>query len=170
MARVKRVTVAVAASLTLMISSGCTRLQTHEGYIAEAALVDSVAIGIDNRASVERTLGRPTFAGQFGTVGGGAGRMVTPEEANDWYYVSRNTRALAFANPRATEQLVLHVQFDAAGNVTAINRSDVSAIVRLNPESDKTPTLGRERGLLEDIFGNIGAVGAPGAGGGAPGG
>ena len=30
------------------------------------------------------------------------------------------------------------------------------------------PTLGRERGFLEDLFGNIGAVGAPGAG--APGG
>ena len=29
---------------------------------------------------------------------------------------------------------------------------------------DKTPTLGRERGLLEDLFGNIGAVGAGGMG------
>ena len=28
-----------------------------------------------------------------------------------------------------------------------------------------TPTLGRERSFLEDLFGNIGAVGAPGVGG-----
>ena len=35
---------------------------------------------------------------------------------------------------------------------------------RISPEGDKTPTLGRERSFFEDIFGNIGAVGAPGAG------
>ena len=36
------------------------------------------------------------------------------------------------------------------------------------PTATETPTLGRERSFLEDLFGNIGAVGAPGTGGGAP--
>ena len=34
----------------------------------------------------------------------------------------------------------------------------------LQPDGDKTPTLGRERGFLEDLFGNIGQVGAAGVG------
>lgn len=150
----------IAAALAV---TGCTQLRTHEGYIVDQTLVDSVVPGIDNRESVARTLGQPTLAGQFGTVNG-QGAMVPADQARDWYYVSRNNRALAFRRPRPTEQLTLHVQFDALGNVAAVNRSGVENVVRLTPENDKTPTLGRDRTFFEDLFGNIGTVGAAGAG------
>jgi outer membrane protein assembly factor BamE (lipoprotein component of BamABCDE complex) len=161
-----------AATFALLIGAsvaigGCTQLRTHQGYIVDQILLDSVTPGIDNKASVERTLGRPTFSSQFGIAGGQA-KIVTPEEATDWYYLSRNTRQLAFASPRPTEQLLLRVRFDAIGNVAAIDRSGVETVSRISPESDKTPTLGRERSFFEELFGNIGtvgAVGAPGAGG-----
>jgi hypothetical protein len=39
-------------------------------------------------------------------------------------------------------------------------------VARIDPDGDETPTLGRERGFLEDLFGNIGQVGVPGAGSG----
>ncbi len=147
--------------------SGCTQLRTHEGYIVDQTLVDSVAVGIDNRESVARTLGQPTLASQFGSVNGQGG-IVTTAQARDWYYISRNNRSLAFANPRTIEQLMLHVRFDALGNVASINRTGVETVARLNPESDKTPTLGRNSSFFEELFGNIGTVGAAGAG--APGG
>jgi hypothetical protein len=41
-------------------------------------------------------------------------------------------------------------------------------VVRIHPDSHKTPTLGRERSFLEDLFGNIGQVGAAGATGNGP--
>ena len=37
--------------------------------------------------------------------------------------------------------------------------------MKLHPEGDKTPVLGKERSFLEDLFGNIGAVGAAAPGG-----
>jgi outer membrane protein assembly factor BamE (lipoprotein component of BamABCDE complex) len=141
-----------AAMLAALATSGCTRLRTHEGFIIDTALLDSVAVGIDNKASVERTLGRPTFAGQFND--------------NDWYYLSRETRSLAFANPRPREQNLIHIRFDTIGNVVAVNRSGVETIARISPNGDSTPTLGRERSFFEELFGNIGTVGAPGTGGG----
>ena len=146
-------TAALLLAMALPIGlGGCTQLRSHQGYIVDQGLVDSVAVGVDNKASVERTLGRPTFAGQFND--------------NSWYYISRNTRQLAFANPRATEQLVLKVSFDPAGNVSALDRSGVELVARLSPDGHKTPTLGRDRSFFEDILGNIGTVGAPGVGGG----
>lgn len=160
-------TAAIALPLAAVALSGCTQLRTHQGYIVDQTLIDSVAAGIDNKASVERTLGRPTFASQFGTAGGQP-KVTTMEEANEWYYLSRDTRQLAFARPRATEQTLLRVRFDALGNVIALDRTGVETVVRLSPESDKTPTLGRDRSFFEELFGNIGTVGAPGAG--APGG
>ncbi len=147
---------------------GCTQLRTHQGYIIDQTLLDSVTVGIDNKASVERTLGRPTFASQFG-VAEGRPSIVTPEQASEWYYLSRETRQLAFASPRPVQQTLLRVRFDTLGNVAAIDRTGVETVARISPEGDKTPTLGRERSFFEELFGNIGTVGAPGAGGGARG-
>ena len=138
---------------------GCASIKDHRGYIIDQALLDSVQPGIDNRDSVERTLGRPTFVSEFGR--------------QDWYYVSQNTRQAAFTRPRANEQLILRVRFDDKGNVAGIDRAGMEKVARLDPDGKKTPTLGRERTFIEDLFGNIGTVGtgAGGAGGGGgPGG
>lgn len=142
-----------AATLALFAATslgGCAQLKGRQGYVVDPVLTEAIAAGIDNRESVEKTLGRPTFVGQFGT--------------NEYYYVTRETRQLAFANPRPVAQQVLRVSFDGAGNVTAVERTGLENVVRLSPIGDKTPTLGRNRSFFEDIFGNIGAVGAPGAG------
>lgn len=144
-----RVPMVVGALALVLGASGCTRIRTHQGYQVDKLLVDSVQPGIDNRASVEATLGRPTFAAQFGQA--------------DWYYVSREMRQLAFASPRPVEQTVLRVRFDPAGNVVAVDRTGLDQIARISPSGDKTPTLGRNRSLFDEIFGNIGAVGAGGA-------
>ena len=137
-------------------ASGCTRIRTHQGYQVDKLLVDSVQPGIDNRASVEGTLGRPSFTAQFGD--------------QDWYYVSRDMRALAFSNPKPVSQTVLHIRFDAAGNVVAVDRMGLEQVAKISPTGDKTPTLGRHRSLFDEIFGNIGAVGAGGMGGAGGGG
>ena len=136
--------------------AGCSSIKDHRGYLVDAALVDSVQPGIDNQQSVERTLGRPTFVSAFGR--------------KDWYYVSSSTRQAAFTRPRISEQLVLRVSFDERGNVAGVERSGLERVVRLEPDGDKTPTLGKERTFLEDLFGNSGTAGTgaggPGGGGG----
>lgn len=132
-----------------LLAQGCTQFRGHQGYVGDAQLIASIQPGVDNRDSVQGTLGRPTFTGQFGS--------------NDWYYFARDTKQLAFRNPRPTAQTVLHIQFDNAGNVVAVNQRGLENVVRLNPESDKTRTLGRETSFFEELFGNIGAVGSAGA-------
>jgi outer membrane protein assembly factor BamE (lipoprotein component of BamABCDE complex) len=42
---------------------GCAQLKGRQGYVVDPVLTDAIAPGIDNRESVERTLGRPTFVG-----------------------------------------------------------------------------------------------------------
>ncbi|KMS54061.1 outer membrane protein assembly factor BamE [Sphingobium cupriresistens] len=146
-----RILLAIGLSALVLGASGCTRVRTHQGYSIDKLLVDSVQPGIDNRASVEGTLGRPSFISQFGE--------------QDWYYVSREMRALAFSNPKPVEQTVLRVRFDPAGNVAAVDRMGLDQVAHISPMGDKTPTLGRNRSLFDEIFGNIGAVGAGGMGG-----
>ena len=146
-----RILLALGLSALVLGASGCTRIRTHQGYQVDKLLVDSVQPGIDNRASVEGTLGRPSFTSQFGE--------------QDWYYVSREMRALAFSTPKPAEQTVLRVRFDPTGNVSAVDRMGLEQVARISPSGDKTPTLGRNRSPFDEIFGNIGAVGAGGMGG-----
>lgn len=137
---------------TVLALSACTSIREPRGYIVDGSLVNVIQPGIDNRRSVEQTLGRPTFTSQYGEP--------------TWYYVSSTTGRRPFVRPTIQQHSVLAVKFDAAGNVVASDRSGIEKVVYLSPESDSTPTLGRERSFLEDLFGNIGTVGAPGAGGG----
>jgi outer membrane protein assembly factor BamE (lipoprotein component of BamABCDE complex) len=134
------------------LAAGCTSIQDHRGYISDAALVTAVQPGIDNKTSVEGTLGRPTFASQFG------------EET--WYYISSTTRQRPFTRPKIRQHNVLEIKFDAAGNVRSAQQTGLDKVAYLDPEGDKTPTLGKERSFLEDLFGNIGQVGGFGAGNG----
>lgn len=151
------------AGATLVLSlalaaGGCGTIRESRGYVVDQLLVDSVQAGIDNRQSVESTLGRPTFTSQFGDP--------------TWYYVSSVTGRKPFVTPKIETHQVLAIRFDAAGNVVATETTGMDQVVFLSPDGDKTPTLGRERSFFEDLFGNIGTVGAPGAGGpgGGPGG
>lgn len=150
--------VAVLGTGLVLALGACSSIKDHRGYIVDQALLDSVQPGIDNQESVERTLGRPTFVSEFGR--------------KDWYYVSQNTRQAAFSRPRANEQLILRIRFDDKGNVLAIDKAGLEKVVQLDPDGKKTPTLGKDRSFIEDLFGNIGTVGtgARGPGGGAGGG
>ena len=132
--------------------AGCAGIREHKGYILDKELASAVKAGVDNKDSVTKTLGRPTFTGQF--------------DPNDWYYVARDTSRFAFRKPRVTDQTVLQIRFDPAGNVTAVNQTDETLVASINPVNDKTPTLGRDKSFFEELFGNIGTInqgGLPGA-------
>ncbi len=149
--RKSRVLALVAgAGLTL---AGCSSIQETRGYVVDNVLLQSVQPGIDNQRSVEGTLGRPSFTSQYGEP--------------TWYYVSSVTGRRPLVRPRIRQHSVLAVKFDAEGNVASVENAGLDQVVFLTPDGDKTPTLGRERGFLEDLFGNIGTVGS-GVGPGGP--
>ncbi|HYE28746.1 MAG TPA: outer membrane protein assembly factor BamE [Allosphingosinicella sp.] len=137
----------LAAAAAGMAAGGCAKTQDLQGYLVDETLVAAVQPGIDNKDSVQNTLGRPTFTGTF--------------DQNDWYYVSRRTKNFAYNHPRVNQQTVLHVRFDAAGNVASVERKGLEQVVSIDPMRDKTPTLGRDKSIWDELFGNIGAVGAP---------
>ena len=95
----------IAAAIAVT-ASACAPLRSHQGYVVDADLLNSVQPGVDNRQSVLATLGQPSFASQF--------------NQGDWYYISRDSRNYAFNTPKAREQTTVQISFDAAGTVSAI--------------------------------------------------
>lgn len=142
----------IAASA--LLASGCATQRAHKGTVIDQQMVSSIQPGVDNKASVEKLLGRPSFTGQF-----------TPDE---WYYVSRDTTQFGFRNPRATKVTVLRVRFDPKGNVLGVDHTGKELVMNVDPNKRQTPTLGQKKSFFEELFGNIGSVGSggfPGANG-----
>ena len=137
-----------AAVFGAALLAGCAGVRAHKGAVVDPQLASAIQPGVDNKASVEKTLGRPSFTSQ-----------VSP---NEWYYVSRDTNQFAFRNPRVSQQSVYRVRFDPAGNVIGIDKSGKELIAAIDPADRKTPTLGRRRSFFDELFGNIGTVGAAG--------
>ena len=145
MANMYKILLPVGAAMVL---AGCQGIRSQSGYIVLPELTESIEVGIDNKDSVQRTLGRPTFVGQF--------------SENDWYYVNVMTSQFAFQRPGVKDATIFHVQFDAAGNVAAFEETDETLAVKIDPANEETPTLGREKSFFEELFGNIGQVGQAG--------
>ncbi|KPF51437.1 outer membrane protein assembly factor BamE (lipoprotein component of BamABCDE complex) [Novosphingobium capsulatum] len=141
-----RVAKATALAGLVVLVSGCASIRDHRGFQMDKALTDSVQPGVDNRLSVERALGQATFKSQFGP--------------QSWYYVSIDTRQKPFKRPRTSSEQVLKVNFDPAGNVSTIDRVTLTRVPTIHPVREATPTLGRNRSFFQDLFGNIGSVGA----------
>ena len=144
----------LAATCLAVAATGCTSITEHRGYLMDEVLVNAVQPGLDNQASVQGTLGKPTLTSQFGPP--------------VWYYVSSRTSQKPFNRPDIASHSVLAVHFDEAGNVISAERTGMDRVVQLSPDGDETPTLGTERSFLQDLFGNIGTVGTGMGGAGGP--
>jgi len=136
-------TLAVAVAVA---ASGCTRYHNTQGYIADPELTAAVKPGVDNKDSVAKSLGRPSLAAAW--------------TDNRWYYLTRETRQIAFRDPQPVKQTVLAISFDTKGNVSKVQRGGLELAVNMHPDHDVTPTLGKKTNILGAIFGNIGRVGA----------
>jgi outer membrane protein assembly factor BamE (lipoprotein component of BamABCDE complex) len=141
-----------AIILGAVLLAGCSQIRQHKGVVLDPQISSAIQPGVDNKDSVEKALGRPSFVGQF-----------TP---NDWYYFSRDVNQVAFRNPKVVKQTVLVVHFDQKGNVASVQRTGKELVMNVEPTHRSTPTLGRKRTFFEELFGNIGTVGAPGLPGG----
>jgi len=137
-------TIAFAA----LLMGGCASVRAHKGAVLDIPLANTIQPGVDNKASVEKLLGRPTFTGQYAP--------------NDWYYIARDTNQVAFRNPRVSWQTTLLIRFDRAGNVAAIQHSGKELAMNLDPANRRTPTLGRQKSFFEELFGGIGSVNSGG--------
>jgi outer membrane protein assembly factor BamE (lipoprotein component of BamABCDE complex) len=152
--RPRRPALLLAAAAALALAPACARTPNVQGYVVDEELLAGVQPGVDNKQSVQRALGRPTMMSQW--------------DDSRWYYVSRQTGQRAFLRPIPTAQSILIVNFDEAGTVVSVERRGLEKVADITPERDRTPTLGRETGILEDLFGNIGQVGTGVPAGGPP--
>jgi outer membrane protein assembly factor BamE (lipoprotein component of BamABCDE complex) len=130
------------AALGLLVLAGCAQVPDHKGYVIDSTLINTVQPGVDNKDSVAKTLGRPTFDSEW-------------DGGNTWYYLARNTRALAFSTPEPVSQTMLAIRFAANGDVASVQRTGLETVRDVKIYGRKTPVLGSHRTFFSELFGNI---------------
>ncbi len=143
MARKLIFAIASAALLTGCISPS----RDFQGYVADDRKPAEVEPGEDTRSSVLADLGSPSTSSVF--------------DENTWFYISATRERFTFFRPSVATRDVVAIRFGEDDVVEEVLHYDEADGRIIDYASRETPTRGRELGLLEQIFGNVGRVALP---------
>jgi len=132
-----------AALVALGVATACAPVHTYSGFSAERNNVEipDPQVGVDTRSTVQQRFGSPSTT-------------AVMDQAS-WYYVSAVQERVAFYTPRITERQVMVVRFEGE-TVAAVEKYGIERGQIVAYNANATPTRGRELGVLEQLFGNIG--------------
>jgi len=147
MTRLPALGIAMAVALGVA-ASGCSGIVDKRGYVRDEAAFGSVEVGVDNKESVYQRLGSPSTMASISD--------------NTWYYISSHEKRVAFFAPEVTDREITAIEFDENEMVKEVNNYGLEDGRVVAYDDDKTPTRGKELSFLEQMFGNIGRLPAPG--------
>jgi outer membrane protein assembly factor BamE (lipoprotein component of BamABCDE complex) len=132
-----------AALFVAMGASACAPVQSYSGFRPEYNNVEIAdpQVGVDTQDTVRQRFGSPSTTAVF--------------DQTAWYYLTSVQEQVAFYSPRVTDRRVMVVRFDGQ-TVAAVEKYGMERGRVIAYNDDVTPTRGRELGLLEQLFGNIG--------------
>ena len=134
------------AALLAMVAAGCAPIVESHGYAPNEQQLALIEPGVDSVESVSAKIGRPSTGGLV--------------RSRAWYYVASRFETLTYNAPELVDRRVVAVTFDEAGVVEAVDQYGLEDGRIINLVTRTTPTYGRLLGILEQIFGNLGNVGA----------
>ena len=138
----------ISATVTVA-AAGCAPRSANRGNIPTPSQLEKLQIGKHSKEYVRTLLGTPSTVGTF--------------DKEVWYYIGRRTEKWAFFDESVIQQQVVVVYFDPTGKVEHIQRYDENDSREVDLVEGKTPTSGRELGILEQIMGNLGRFNRPSA-------
>lgn len=133
--------VALAACVAFGLAA-CASTYSTSGYVPTEADLAELAVGVDDRFSVEEAVGRPATQG------------VISEEA--WYYVGSRWESYAYRQTREIERQVVAISFDEAGTIRNIERFSLEdgEVIALNRRVTDSNIEGVS--FIAQILGNFG--------------
>ena len=137
--------VRLSAAAFVVATAACAPVNTYSGFSAERNNVQIAdpQVGVDTRDTVQQRFGSPSTTAVF--------------DQTAWYYVSQTQEQVAFYRPRITQRQVMVVRFNGE-TVSAVEKYGMERGRLVAYDTHETPTRGRELGIIEQLFGNIGST------------
>ena len=126
----------------LFVLAACAARVDARGNLPDPDLLASMETGTATRDEVEQLLGSPSTIAMF--------------ENETWFYISEQTKTVAFFEPEVTERSVIIVEFDKVGTLLDIQTRGLDMSQVVEPSDRETPTLGNDLTMLQQLIGNFG--------------
>ena len=127
---------------TALLLAACEPRVSNHGYVPEPEQLARIELGVHNRLEIAEILGTPSTAALFGP--------------DTWLYITERREEHAFFAPEIVDQSVVAIAFDDDGVAQEMASFSIEDGIVVDPVSRVTPTYGKQLGLLEQLFGNIG--------------
>ncbi|MEM9844227.1 MAG: outer membrane protein assembly factor BamE [Pseudomonadota bacterium] len=140
-----RAIIGFGAALTLCVAA-CSPIYSNHGYLPPQEDLNELTVGVDTRETVDDVVGAPSSSG---VLSGG-----------DYYYIRTRIKAVGPRKPEVIERQVLAISFAPNDTIANIERFSL-ADGRVVPLTRRvTESSVRDRGFIQQLLGNIGAVDA----------
>ena len=130
------------SSLFCFCLSSCISQKEIHGNLPEAELVSLLKVGKDNKETVSKILGQPTFRGALGD--------------NSFYYVGTVNSKIAFLDQSVVEQYVLELNFDKKNKLKNIFIYDKDRSMNVAMSDLETKSSGTKESFLDQLIRNFG--------------
>lgn len=141
-----RTSISACAIIAILVVAGCSTGVSRHGNIPDQQIVDSIRVGINNKAQVAAMLGSPSARATF--------------DQETWFYMGTKTiKKPSFENDEVLERQVLVIRFNTQGIVQKVERLDKNDGRKIRVVKRKTPTKGKELTVIEQLLGNVGRFG-----------
>ena len=137
-----RLGVSAAVVTCALGAAGCESTVNQRGYVAPGNMMKLIRVGVDNKASLQSSLGSPSTLGTF--------------NENTWYYISSRQEDFLFFRPEEVERQIVAVNFGADEKVASVKTYALADGQDVDFSDRETPARGRELTFLQQIFGNVG--------------
>lgn len=130
------------AALALLALGACTANVSTHGHAVDPDQLAQIKPGVTSREEVNALLGSPSTVGTF--------------DQERWFYVSQRNEVMSFYKADITKQDVVAIDFDGNGLVSDVHSHGLELAQAINPDPNKTRTLGNELTFVQQVLGNIG--------------
>ena len=130
----------------VFLSASCSPIVENRGYVFDEKLLDQIKVNETISNDVMDILGSPSTTSAI--------------DASTWYYIYSKAETVAFYHPTVTERRVLAVSFDDDNKVNNLKYYGLEEGKIISYVDRTTPTRGRELTVLQQLFGNLGRLGA----------
>jgi outer membrane protein assembly factor BamE (lipoprotein component of BamABCDE complex) len=133
---------AIAAISAVVLTVACSTDVEQRGNLPDRDQLARIHPGATTKAEVEQLLGSPSSTGVFND--------------KSWYYISKQTKRVAFFSPDVLDQEVYVVRFNDKGVVSGIDHKTLKDGRAIAMAPGETPAPGRQLTFIEQLIGNIG--------------
>jgi len=139
---------ALVCAVALSVAACETRKEAR-GYRFDEDRIARLKAGETTQDQVQQIMGSPSSASTFNQVN------------NVWYYIETQTEAFAFFPEKTRAQRVLAIEFDESAVVKDVRNYDLKDGKPITPVARETATRGKDLGVIEQLFGNLGRFNRP---------